>query len=120
MRSRPPRTREPFGDAALATNGQTIPEYALILALIALIGLIGLLVLAGHIGSFGFDKTHQPPTTLRPPVATCDPNYAGACVPPYPPDIDCSDLHALGIDTVRVVGSDPHKLDPDHDGIGCN
>jgi micrococcal nuclease len=50
----------------------------------------------------------------------CDPNYAGACVPPYPPDLDCSDLRALGLPLpVRVVGGDPHRLDGDHDGYGC-
>jgi micrococcal nuclease len=41
-------------------------------------------------------------------------------VPPYPPDLDCADLRALGIPLpVRVVGSDPHRLDGDHDGLGC-
>jgi micrococcal nuclease len=49
----------------------------------------------------------------------CDPNYAGGCVPPYPPDVDCRDLRARGIGTVRVVGSDPHHLDGDGDGLGC-
>lgn len=50
----------------------------------------------------------------------CDPNYAGGCVPPYPPDVDCADLRARGIPTpVRVVGADPHHLDGDGDGLGC-
>ena len=50
----------------------------------------------------------------------CDPNYAGACVPPYPPDLDCPDLRARGLRLpVRVVGSDPHRLDGDRDGLGC-
>jgi micrococcal nuclease len=48
--------------------------------------------------------------------AGCDPNYAGACVPPYPPDVDCGDLPAGGF---RVVGSDPHHLDGDGDGVAC-
>jgi endonuclease YncB( thermonuclease family) len=52
--------------------------------------------------------------------AGCDPNYAGGCVPPYPPDDDCADLRARGIPTpVRVVGDDPHHLDGDGDGLGC-
>ncbi|MBX5476188.1 MAG: thermonuclease family protein [Clostridia bacterium] len=46
----------------------------------------------------------------------CDPNYAGACVPPYPPDVDCGDLSARGF---KVVGQDVHRLDGDHDGIAC-
>ncbi len=49
----------------------------------------------------------------------CDPNYAGGCVPSPPPDLDCADIRALGIAPVRVVGADPHRLDGDHDGWGC-
>lgn len=61
-----------------------------------------------------------PPTNTPPPDGKCDPNYAGACVPPYPPDLDCADLRALGLALpVRVIGSDPHHLDGDHDGLGC-
>jgi endonuclease YncB( thermonuclease family) len=64
--------------------------------------------------------TSGPPTSTPPPSGKCDPNYAGGCVPPYPPDLDCADLRALGIPLpVRVVGSDPHRLDGDHDGLGC-
>jgi endonuclease YncB( thermonuclease family) len=58
-------------------------------------------------------------TLTPPPTGKCDPNYAGGCVPPYPPDLDCADIRALGIAPVRVVGSDPHRLDGDGDGIGC-
>lgn len=60
-----------------------------------------------------------PPTTTPPPTGKCDPNYSGGCVPPYPPDVDCADIRALGIAPVRVIGSDPHGLDGDDDGYGC-
>ena len=60
-----------------------------------------------------------PPSRTPPPSGKCDPNYAGGCVPPYPPDLDCADIRAMGIAPVRVVGSDPHRLDGDHDGLGC-
>jgi micrococcal nuclease len=60
-----------------------------------------------------------PPSRTPPPSGKCDPNYAGGCVPPYPPDLDCADIRALGIASVRVVGSDPHRLDGDGDGLGC-
>ncbi|HMM49464.1 MAG TPA: thermonuclease family protein [Miltoncostaeaceae bacterium] len=50
-----------------------------------------------------------------PTRAGCDPNYTGACVPPYPPDVDCADVGTR----VRVVGADPHNLDADGNGIGC-
>ena len=59
------------------------------------------------------------PATNLPPSGKCDPNYSGGCVPPPPPDLDCADIRAMGIAPVRVVGSDPHRLDGDHDGLGC-
>ena len=46
----------------------------------------------------------------------CSPDYR-ECVPPYPPDYDCGDLVNLGL--IHVLGSDPHKLDRDGDGLGC-
>ena len=49
----------------------------------------------------------------------CESGYSG-CVPPYPPDLDCADIKTLGIPTlVRVFGPDPHRLDGDGDGFGC-
>jgi micrococcal nuclease len=45
----------------------------------------------------------------------CDPNYQ-PCVPVYPPDVNCSGVNG----TVTVVGSDPHNLDGDGDGSGCD
>jgi endonuclease YncB( thermonuclease family) len=49
----------------------------------------------------------------------CDPSYTSACVPSPPPDLDCEDIRAMGVDPVRVVGADPHRLDGDDDGWGC-
>jgi endonuclease YncB( thermonuclease family) len=60
-----------------------------------------------------------PPSPSPPAPGKCDPNYSGGCVPPYPPDVDCADIRALGIAPVRVIGSDPHGLDGDDDGYGC-
>ena len=59
------------------------------------------------------------PPAKTSPGRNCDPSYAGACVPPPPPDLDCADIRAMGIAPVRVVGSDPHRLDGNHDGLGC-
>lgn len=55
------------------------------------------------------------------PIATtgCDPNYAG-CIPLYPPDLNCSDIKALGLSPVTVIGKDPHRLDGDGDGKACS
>jgi micrococcal nuclease len=49
----------------------------------------------------------------------CDPNYQG-CIPPYPPDLDCTDIKKLRLAPIRVIGVDVHKFDGDGDGIGCN
>jgi micrococcal nuclease len=63
------------------------------------------------------DPSIREPKPTRPdaPRGNCDPNYAGACVLPPPPDLDCPDIRQ----PVRVVGSDPHRLDGDDDGWGC-
>ncbi len=44
----------------------------------------------------------------------CAPGYS-PCVPPPPPDLDCADLDG----PIHVTGSDPHNLDGDGDGWGC-
>ena len=44
----------------------------------------------------------------------CAPGYS-PCIPPYPPDIDCSDVDG----PIYVTGSDPHGLDADGDGVAC-
>ena len=46
---------------------------------------------------------------------SCDPGY-DPCIPPYPPDLDCSDVDG----PIRVLGDDPHGFDADGDGIGCD
>ena len=79
----------------------------------------------GACASTSLDPTHAVSTSVGRATsspnstARCDPNYAGVCVPAYPPDVDCADIRALGIAPVRVVGSDPHRLDGDADGWGC-
>lgn len=46
----------------------------------------------------------------------CSPNYEGACIPPYPPDVNCGDVTDRGF---RSVGDDPHGFDGDGDGVAC-
>ncbi len=72
----------------------------------------------GHCSHFGAPLAPTEPAS--PPAAgggNCDPNYSGACIPPYPPDLDCTQLSAQGF---RVVGDDPHGFDADGDGIACD
>jgi endonuclease YncB( thermonuclease family) len=58
-------------------------------------------------------------TKATSPNAKCDPNYQG-CIPPYPPDLDCTDIKGMGLAPIRVIGTDVHKFDGDGDGIGCD
>ena len=55
----------------------------------------------------------------KPPPAPSGGNNCAAgydpCIPPYPPDLDCADVHG----PIHVTGSDPHGLDQDRDGVAC-
>ena len=62
--------------------------------------------------------TPEPPDVPESPEDEEPPNDQGDSYPPGPPpgpDVDCSDLPG----PVRVGPSDPHNLDADGDGIGC-
>ena len=64
----------------------------------------------------------QPKPNAAQPKSSCDPNYAGACVP-IASDVDCAGGGGNGPAYVQgpvtVIGTDIYKLDADHDGIGC-
>jgi micrococcal nuclease len=46
----------------------------------------------------------------------CDSSYPDACIPPYPPDLNCGDISDKDF---QVVPPDPHGFDREGDGIGC-
>jgi hypothetical protein len=46
----------------------------------------------------------------------CDPSYPDFCIPPLPPDLDCSDISQ---NNFTVKPPDPHNFDSDGDGVGC-
>ena len=54
--------------------------------------------------------------TTQPPQRNCHPSYPTLCLPPAPPDLDCGDVDAKDF---SVLPPDPHGLDGDKDGIGC-
>ena len=73
-------------------------------------------------------RSPAPPTTATtpPPVpsrkagpagAGCHPAYPDDCIPPAPPDLDCGSLRRV-VRVDRRFG-DPHGLDADNDGSGC-
>lgn len=51
----------------------------------------------------------------RPP-GDCDLAYPTICLPSPPPDLDCPQIHHQDF---PVLPPDPHGLDADEDGIGC-
>lgn len=46
----------------------------------------------------------------------CASAYPTICLPPPPPDLNCGDIPYRNF---KVRSADPHKLDSDKDGIGC-
>lgn len=58
-------------------------------------------------------QTSTPTPTIH---ASCDPSYPDFCIPPPPPDLNCDDIPQKNF---KVLQPDPHKLDRDKDGIGC-
>ncbi len=46
----------------------------------------------------------------------CDPSYPDVCIPPPPPDLDCSDVKYRYF---TVKPPDPHNFDGNHDGVAC-
>jgi LysM repeat protein len=49
--------------------------------------------------------------------AGCDASYPDVCIPPAPPLLSCEDITPRGF---RVVDPDPHNLDQDNNGFGCD
>ncbi len=58
-----------------------------------------------------------PVPTPPPSGSNCHASYS-PCLP-IVGDLDCADIRAMGVAPVRVLGSDPYRLDGDNDGLGC-
>jgi micrococcal nuclease len=56
------------------------------------------------------------PPMAPPPSGSCSPAYPMVCIPPPPPDLDCRQIPYRRF---QVLPPDPHKFDPNSDGIGC-
>jgi micrococcal nuclease len=61
------------------------------------------------------------PAVIPPPgdgrrTGACEPAYPDVCLPPFPPDLSCADIPYSHI---RVLPPDPHRLDGNGDGVGC-
>jgi hypothetical protein len=54
------------------------------------------------------------------PPPNCHPSYVGVCIPPPPPDLDCSQIPYRNFQVIYTVPNpDPHRFDGDRDGVGC-
>jgi len=49
-------------------------------------------------------------------AGTCDPAYPDVCIPPPPPDLQCSEV---AFTNFLVLPPDPHNFDGNGDGRGC-
>lgn len=54
--------------------------------------------------------------TMQDRWAKCDPAYPSVCIAPGPPDLNCDDIPYANFE---VLWPDPHHLDADGNGIGC-
>ena len=67
----------------LREDGQALVEWAVIIGAGAALLIVGMLFLGGKVDHLYRNIDSGPPATLTPPVAQCDSNYAGGCIPPY-------------------------------------
>jgi len=65
-----------------------------------------------------FTPSPIPATATEVPTATtvCDISYLPLCIPPPPPDLNCSDIPYTNF---AVEFPDPHNFDSNGNGIGC-
>lgn len=71
----------------------------------------GLWSACGEVGA----PAEAPPPATAPAVGACHPSYPTLCLPASP-DLDCGDVPATRF---PVLPPDPHRLDGDADGVGC-
>lgn len=69
-----------------------------------------------YVSTSGGEAQPAPPPVPTQPSGKCDPAYPTVCIPPPPPDLDCSEIPYRNF---KVLPPDPHHFDSDGDGIGC-
>lgn len=67
--------------------------------------------------SFGLSQTVYIPAAITTNDSACDLSYPTVCIPSPPPDLNCEDV--LPYEDFQVLSPDPHGLDRDKDGLGC-
>jgi micrococcal nuclease len=66
----------------------------------------------------GSGSSAQPKPEAK-PAGNCYPSYTEFCIPPPPPDLNCTSPLIAGRKNFTVLAPDPHRFDADHDGVGC-
>lgn len=66
-----------------------------------------------------FSQWLTSPTADESTATNCHPAYPDVCIPSPPPDLDCAQVRRMGYRNIRVLAPDPHGLDRDGDGTGC-
>ena len=68
-------------------------------------------------------KPTPEPTPAPAPITSCDPSYPSVCIPVGAADYDCAGGSGNGPNYIAgpltVLPPDPHGLDSDGDGVGC-
>jgi endonuclease YncB( thermonuclease family) len=62
------------------------------------------------------DKEPSLDNAMQLPAGNCDLSYPDVCIASPPPDLNCDDITDRGF---KVLSPDPHGLDSDSDGVGC-
>lgn len=59
------------------------------------------------------------PQSAPAPAGNCHASYPDFCIPPAPPDLNCTSPLIAGRKNFTVRQPDPHNFDADRDGVGC-
>lgn len=84
-------------------------------ALVVLLAIVAMSS-AGSSAAEGSAASFVPFATGGQPASACDPSYPTICLPSPPPDLNCPQIPHQDFE---VLPPDPHGLDADEDGIGC-
>jgi hypothetical protein len=71
-----------------------------------------------YVSTRGIPAPEMETSPAQPPPSggNCGPAYPTVCIPPPPPDLDCSEIRYRNF---QVLPPDPHHFDSDGDGVGC-
>ena len=90
--------------------------FSIMLAAVVILAAVGAALVEASAGDVA-PAAFAPFVVGNRPPSECSPAYPTVCLPPPPPDINCPQL--LPLVNIPTLPPDPHGLDADKDGIGC-